>query len=403
MRSAISRCGKGPLIIAGGSAYSRAIDFAGLRTIADEIDAYLMVDMAHFAGLVAAGLYPNLFPHAIDDRRFRTGLRYAPEDVERAFFVYSLSVRTAWSPRPLGPPSEPVVIILRVAGRENGSMHRTILFSLLIPLAAAALGAEPQWLTLPPTPTLPKPAQSGIAPVNGIKLWYGTFGQGEPVILLHGGLANANYWGYQVRALQPHYRVIVMDSRGHGRSTRDERPYGYNLMAADVIGLMDFLKIPKSAIVGWSDGAIVGLDMAMQHPERVTKLFAFAANSDPSGVADIAKSPVFNAFIARAEKEYQGLSPTPDQYKPFLEQISKMWQTQPNWTAENLRAITVPTWIVDADHDEAIKRENTEFIAANIPGAGLLLQPGVSHFSFIQDPEQFNRDVLHFLEHVKGR
>jgi pimeloyl-ACP methyl ester carboxylesterase len=141
----------------------------------------------------------------------------------------------------------------------------------------------------------------------------------------------------------------------------------------------------------------------MQHPERVTKLFAFAANSDPSGVADIAKSPVFNAFIARAEKEYQALSPTPDQYKPFLEQISKMWETQPNWTVENLRAITVPTWIVDADHDEAIKRENTEFMAANIPGAGLLLQPEVSHFSFIQDPEQFNRDVLYFLEHVKGR
>ena len=128
-----------------------------------------------------------------------------------------------------------------------------ILFSLLILLApAAALGAVPQWLTLPPTPTLPKPAQSGTAPVNGIKLWYATFGRGEPVILLHGGLANANYWGHQVRALQPRYRVIVMDSRGHGRSTRDERPYGYDLMATDVIGLMDFLKIPKAAIVGWS-------------------------------------------------------------------------------------------------------------------------------------------------------
>jgi pimeloyl-ACP methyl ester carboxylesterase len=284
-------------------------------------------------------------------------------------------------------------------------MHRLpILFSLLILLAsAAALGAEPQWLTLPPTPTLPKPAQSGTATVNGIKLWYATFGQGKPVILLHGGLANANYWGHQVRALQPCYRVIVMDSRGHGRSTRDERPYGYDLMAADVIGLMDFLKIPKAAIVGWSDGAILGLEIAMQHPERVTKLFAFAANSDPSGLADTAKSPIFNAFITRAEKEYQALSPTPAQYKRFLEQISKMWETQPNWTVENLRAITVPTWIVDADHDEAIKRENTEFMAANISGAGLLLQPGVSHFSFIQDPEQFNRDVLHFLEHVKGQ
>jgi pimeloyl-ACP methyl ester carboxylesterase len=194
-----------------------------------------------------------------------------------------------------------------------------------------------------------------------------------------------------------------MDSRGHGRSTRSDQPYGYDLMASDVLGLMDFLHIPKAAIVGWSDGAIIGLDIALHHPERLTRLFAFAANSDPSGVADIAQSPVFNAFIARAEKEYEQLSPTPTEYKSFLDQIEKMWDTQPHWTADDLKTIAVPTWIVDADHDEAIKRENTEFMAANIPGAGLLLQPEVSHFSFLQDPQQFSADVLHFLEHVKGR
>ncbi len=132
-------------------------------------------------------------------------------------------------------------------------------------------------------------------------------------------------------------------------------------------------------------------------------MFAFAANSDPSGVKDIGQSPVFSAFIARAEKEYQLLSPTPDQYKSFLEQIGKMWETQPNYTAEQLQRITVPTWIVDGDHDEAIKRENTEFMAARIPGAGLLIQPEVSHFSFLQDPQQFTDDVLHFLAHRQSR
>jgi pimeloyl-ACP methyl ester carboxylesterase len=269
--------------------------------------------------------------------------------------------------------------------------------------AAGPAMAAPQWLTLPPTPSLPAAVQSGTAPINGIRIWYATFGHGDPVILLHGGLANADYWGYQVRALQDRYQVIVMDSRGHGRSTRDSTPYSYDLMASDVVGLMDFLKIRKAAIVGWSDGAIIGLDIAMQHPDRLSKLFAFAANSDPSGVADIATSSVFNAFIARAETEYRALSPTPDGYKSFLEQIEKMWASQPNWTAAQLHAITVPTWIVDADHDEAIKRENTEFMAAHIPNAGLLLQPEVSHFSFIQDPAQFNADVLHFLQHVKGR
>ena len=172
-------------------------------------------------------------------------------------------------------------------------------------------------------------------------------------------------------------------------------------MASDVLGLMDYMKISKAAIVGWSDGAILGLDIAIRHPERLTKLFAFAANSNPSGVKDVAQSPVFTAYLARAEKEYERLSPTAGQYKSFLAQIHKMWVTQPNFTVEQLRGIKVPTWIVDADHDEAIKRENTLFMADQIPGAGLLLQPAVSHFSFLQDPEQFSSDVLHFLQHVK--
>lgn len=277
----------------------------------------------------------------------------------------------------------------------------TLALYLLVSLFAGTAHAEPQWLILPSTPALPKAEESGLAPVNGIKIWYATFGRGEaggdPVVLLHGGLANSNYWGHQVPALAERYRVIVMDSRGHGRSTRDERPYGYELMASDVIGLMDFLKIPKAAVVGWSDGAILGLEIAIRHPARLSKLFAFAANSDPSAVKDVDKSPVFSAFIARAAKEYEALSPTPGQYESFLKQIGKMWATQPNFTAAELKGIATPTWVVDADHDEAIKRENTEYMAAEIPGAGLLIQPEVSHFSFLQDPRQFNENVMHFL------
>ena len=278
-------------------------------------------------------------------------------------------------------------------------IHRGfVLVFLLVILGMADPNAAPPWLRLPSTPTLPAPEHSGYAPVNGIKIWYAEFGRGAPVILLHGGLANADYWGHQVPVLAKRYHVIVMDSRGHGRSTRDRKPFGYDLMASDVVALMDFLKIPKAAIIGWSDGAILGLDIAIHHPDRLTKLFAFAANSDPSGVQDVNQSPVFRAFIARAEKEYKALSPTPDEYQRFLEEITKMWATQPDFTAKQLEAISVPIWIVDGDHDEAIKRENTEFMAKTIPGARLLIQPGVSHFSFLQNPEQFNRDVLQFLE-----
>jgi pimeloyl-ACP methyl ester carboxylesterase len=255
-----------------------------------------------------------------------------------------------------------------------------------------------RWMTLPPTPSLPTPVSSGKAEVNGASIWYAVFGKGSPVVLLHGGLANSNYWGNQVPALAAKHQVIVIDSRGHGRSTRSSAPYGYELMASDVLGVMDQLGVKQAAIVGWSDGAIIGLSLAMHHPDRVARLFAFAANSDPSGVKDVDKSPVFQQFIARGEKEYEALSATPKEYKTFVEEISAMWAKQPNWTEDDLAKITVPTWIVDADHDEAIERTNTLLMAAAIPKAGLLLQPEVSHFSMLQDPAQFTADVLHFLD-----
>jgi pimeloyl-ACP methyl ester carboxylesterase len=271
-------------------------------------------------------------------------------------------------------------------------------FAWLIVLAGLARAEQP-WLTLPPTPRLPDNAiKSGYAPVNGVKIWYSVFGRGQPVILLHGGLANSNYWGHLVPALSSRYQVIVMDSRGHGGSTRNSEPISYDLMASDVLAVMDFLKIEKAALVGWSDGAIIGLDIAINHPARLTRLFAFAANSDPDGVADIASSPVFNKYLERAKSEYQKLSPTPKEYDAFLAQITKMWETQPHFSADDLHRITTPTWIVDADHDEAIKRSNTLFMADQIPNSGLLIEPRVSHFAFLQDPEQFNDDVLHFLE-----
>jgi pimeloyl-ACP methyl ester carboxylesterase len=268
---------------------------------------------------------------------------------------------------------------------------------------SGAAAAAPQWMTLPPTPALPAATESGYAPVNGVKIWYAVFGEGQPLIMLHGGLGNSNYWGNQVPALAKKYKVIVMDSRGHGRSTRNEEPYGYDLMASDVVDLLDYLKIDKVALVGWSDGAILGLDIAMRHPERLSKLFAFAANSDTDGVADISASPVFNAYIDRAGKEYEALSATPTEFGTFVDQISKMWATQPNWTADDLKKIAVPTWIVDGDRDEAIKRENTEFMAANIPNAGLLILPNVSHFAFLQDPQQFTDAVLHFMDVTPGQ
>ena len=276
---------------------------------------------------------------------------------------------------------------------------RRLLPAVLVVLCfGITAAADEVWQTLPPTPTRPVAEMEGKAPVNGVEIYYAEYGAGQPVILLHGGLGNSDYWGDLIPALAPHYRVMVMDSRGHGRSTRDAQPYGYDLMASDVVGLMDYLKLDKADIVGWSDGAIIGLDIAMKHPDRIGRLFAFAANSTVDGLkADVLKSPTFAAYVERAGEEYRKNSPTPDEYEAFLNQIGAMWASQPNWTEPDLARIRTPVLIVDGEHDEAIRREHTEMLAKEVPGARLLILPGVSHFAMLQNPGEFNAAVLKFL------
>ena len=274
---------------------------------------------------------------------------------------------------------------------------------LLVGLAAgllltAAASAEEIWQTLPPPPAMPEPVESGMAPVNDIQMYYAVYGNGEPVLLIHGGLGHADVWGFQVPVLAATHKVIVADSRGHGRSTRSDQPYGYALMADDYLALLDHLKIDKTALVGWSDGAIIGLDIAIRHPERLSRLFAFGANYTPEGLkASVADDPVFNAAIARSGKDYARLSSTPGEFDAFVAQISEMWATQPNYTQDQLRAITVPTVIFVGEHDEAIEPAHTAEMAALIPNAELVIMKDASHFALWHEPDAFNATVLKVL------
>jgi pimeloyl-ACP methyl ester carboxylesterase len=273
------------------------------------------------------------------------------------------------------------------------------------PAAAAAAPAEPpKWQTLPIAQTLPEPWRRGPLPINGVELYFTTYGDKDPTVMfLHGGLASSEYWGNQLPALAGRYRVVLVDSRGHGRSSRDDKPLTYELMASDVLTLMNRLLLQKVSLVGWSDGAIVALDLAMNHPERLERVFAFGANFDPSGVKpDAEKNPTFARFVDDARGVYQNISPAPDDYDAFHAAVAKMWATEPHYTLEQLGAIKVPVTIADGEHDEAIERAHTEQLARAIPGAKLVILPGVSHFAMLQDPKQFNDALLAFLEGRQG-
>jgi len=259
--------------------------------------------------------------------------------------------------------------------------------------------AEDRWLSIPEAPPMPAPASTGKAPVNGIEMYYATYGAGDPVLLIHGGLGNADIWSNQVADLMKDHLVIVADSRGHGRSTRTEEPFGYDLMASDYLALLDYLKIDKVDLVGWSDGGIIGLDIAMSHPERLDHLFAQAANITTDGVdPKVGENAVFSAYIERMAGDYVKLSPTPDQFDSFVAQISGMWASQPNWSDDQVKAITVPTAVVTGEYDEAVLRAHTEKIASLIPGAKLVILPQVSHFAMLQAPEEYTAAVRAFID-----
>lgn len=274
-------------------------------------------------------------------------------------------------------------------------------FAIVILFAASTTFAvaEERWQTLPEPAAMPKPDQSGYAPVNGIQMYYAVFGAGDPVLLIHGGLGHADIWASQVATLSKTHKVIVADSRGHGRSTRTEQPYGYDLMASDYLALLDYLKIDKTALVGWSDGGIIGIDIALHHPERLTRLFAQAANVTTDGLdPGVMTNKTFAAYIDRSGRDYKKMSKTPDQYDAFVAQMSHMWETEPAWTKEQLAKITTPTAIVAGDHDEAIKREHTEYIASAIPGAKLIILPNASHFAMLQAPDEYSQAALDFID-----
>jgi pimeloyl-ACP methyl ester carboxylesterase len=246
---------------------------------------------------------------------------------------------------------------------------------------------------------MPTPVATGMAPVNGIEMYYATYGAGDPVLLIHGGLGNADIWSAQVVDLMKDHLVIVADSRGHGRSTRTAEPFGYDLMSSDYLALLDYLKIDKVDLVGWSDGGIIGLDIAMTHPERLDHLFAQAANITTDGVNPaVATDAVFGSYIDWMSKDYARLSPTPDQFEAFVGQISEMWASQPNWTDAQVAAITVPTEIVVGDHDEAILPAHSEKIAGLIPGAKLVILPDASHFAMLQAPDEYTAAVRAFID-----
>ena len=214
-------------------------------------------------------------------------------------------------------------------------------------------------------------------------------GKGFPVILLHGNGEDSSYFLHQMKPFAQHFRVIAIDTRGHGKSPRGDRPFTIRQFAEDLLDFMNQHAIEKAHILGFSDGGNIAMVFALAHPERVDKLILNGANLDASGVKRKIQIPIEIGY--RVARLFAGIS---SKAKKNAEMLGLM-VNDPNVKPEELSRIQCPTLIVAGDKD-MIKDQHTRLIAQSIPGAELSIIPG-NHFVANQHPEAFNEVVLRFL------
>lgn len=230
-------------------------------------------------------------------------------------------------------------------------------------------------------------SQAGhYADVNGIQLYYEIYGSGEPLIMLHGNSGSMNAFSHQIPFFEKYYQVIAIDSRLQGKSGGSPDTLSYELMASDFCELMNYLNIDSANVLGWSDGGINGIIMAMNCPLKVKKLAVLGANIVPDTTAlTEADLQMMKEFVEH-----------PDSASKTAITLVQMMIDQPNIPFSELRKINCPVLVMAGDQD-MIKHEHTIKIFQSISTASLCIFPDAHHDVCQQHPELFNETVLTFL------
>ncbi|MBL8231715.1 MAG: alpha/beta hydrolase [Bryobacterales bacterium] len=256
-------------------------------------------------------------------------------------------------------------------------------------LATLPLAAQPR------TPAVPygsNPAAGRTFVHEGVKLYYETYGAGDPLILIHGNGGQIQHLTAQIDHFRKRYRVIAMDSRDHGKSADSPGPLTYEKMTGDVAALIDHLKLAPANILGWSDGGIEALLLGIHYPTKVKKIAAMAANLNPSPSA---LHPDTVALIRKMVADMPpAASATPAQLRE--RKVVTMMLDHPNIDPNELRKITAPTLVLAGDHD-VIADEHTLQIFHHLPNSQLCIFPNASHMIPYDDPARFNAAVERFF------
>lgn len=233
------------------------------------------------------------------------------------------------------------------------------------------------------------------ADINGIKFYYEIYGEGAPLLLIHGNGGSIAAMAEQIAFFSKKYKVIVADSRGHGKSGLGDQPLTYRQMMEDWNGLLDLLNIQQATIFGWSDGGILGLLLAINHPEKVAKMAIMGANLRPD---DTAIHEWVKPILAQAEQDVAARLAEKDMSQNWAiqKQLLALLKTQPNIKVESLHQIKVPVLVMAGDRD-VIKGAHSLEIFHNIEKSQLAILPGNTHFAPVTDAKKFNAILNDFF------
>ena len=256
------------------------------------------------------------------------------------------------------------------------------------------------------------------AEVNGINLYFETHGTGRPLILLHGGLGSGEMFGPTLPKLAERHQVILPDLQGHGRTADIDRPIDIRLMADDIAALIDYLRLEKPDVVGYSLGGGVAFFTAVKYPDKIRRLVAASAHAWRKAIPPemLAQQAQVNAAAAESLKDtpmyelYQRVAPRPEDFPRLLDKVGESMAQDFNFT-EEVRSLQVPTLLVAADADMAPPSHYVEMFklldgglrdggwnGEGRPKGGhaLAILPGSTHYNLAVSP-LFAAVVLNFL------
>ena len=237
----------------------------------------------------------------------------------------------------------------------------------------------------------------------GVKTWYETEGQGDPLVLMHGGLVGNDFWGAQREVLAADFQLFLPERRAHGHTPDVEGPLSYYDMAKDTIDFLTTVVGKPAHLVGWSDGGNVSLLVAIERPDLVRKVVVVGANYLPSSeIAGLDALPDSldpdSPDLAMFRGFYEAASPDgPGHWPDYIAKMKQMWSTEPRISTDDLGRITARALVAVGD-DDMIPVEHAAEMYRSITNSELAVIPGTSHAALMEKPELVNKVVLDFLK-----